>query len=191
MPALNHGRNIGRLWAILIITSAIPATSSAHAQEGNSAELRLGAALSLARTSVAGESSSDVGPLLIGQLGVAISRRTDLTLGLAYQPFKAENPVIDEAYRAVYSLAGLEFALGKAARTYLRPELGLVFRSWSGSQAVVASETSLAAGLALGRKWRLSKNTGLALEGFIRLSGADELSTMLVGLGLSWTPIGG
>jgi hypothetical protein len=153
-------------------------------------QLRAGAALGLARTSVAGETSTDVGPLLTGQLGVALSGRTDLTLALVVQPFKAQNPVLDEAYTGVYSLAGLQLGLGNQRRLYLRPELGLVFRSWSGSQVFTPSETSLAVGLALGREWPLSEKLGLAVEGSVRLSGADELSTTLVGLGLSLVPVG-
>jgi hypothetical protein len=153
-------------------------------------QLRAGAALGLARTSVGGETSTDAGPLLIGQLGVATSSRTDLTLGLTVQPFKAHNPVGDEAYKAFYALGGLQLGLGKQRRLYLRPELGLVFRSWSGSQVVTPSETSLGVGLALGREWALSEKLGLAVEGSVRLSGADELSTRLIGLGLSLVPVG-
>jgi hypothetical protein len=153
-------------------------------------QLRAGAALGLARTSVGGETSTDIGPLLTGQLGVALSSRTDLTVAVAVQPFKARNPVKDEAFTAVYSLAGVQLGLGPQRRLYLRPELGLVFRSWSGSEVFVPSETSLAAGLALGREWPLSEKLGLAVEGSVRLSGADELSTTLLGLGLSLVPVG-
>lgn len=153
-------------------------------------QLRAGAALGLARTSVAGETSTDIGPLLTGQFGIALSSRTDLTVAVAVQPFKAQNPVMDEAYTAVYSLAGVQLGLGTQRRLYLRPELGLVFRSWSGSQVFVPSETSLAAGLALGREWSIGPKLGLAVEGTVRFSGADELFTTLVGLGVNVIPIG-
>jgi hypothetical protein len=170
---------------------SVASATTLHAQDrGGAVQLRAGAALGIARTSVAGETSTDAGPLLIGQLGVALSGRNDLTLALAVQPFKAQNPVLDEAYTAVYSLAGLQLGLGNQRRLYLRPELGLVFRSWSGSQVFTPSETSLAVGLALGREWPLSEKLGLAVEGSVRLSGADELSTTLVGLGLSLVPVG-
>jgi hypothetical protein len=50
-----------------------------HAQERHGAvQLRAGAALGAARTSVGGEKSTDVGPLLTGQFGLVLSPRTDL-----------------------------------------------------------------------------------------------------------------
>lgn len=169
----------------------VATAATLHAQAGRgTVQLRAGAALGAARTSVGGETSTDVGPLLTGQLGVAVSSRTNLTLALAVQPFKAHNPVADEAFTAVYTLAGLEVGLGRRRRVYLRPELGLVFRSWSGSEVFVPSETSLAAGVVVGREWPTGARLGLAVEGFVRFSGADELSTTLVGVGLSLVPIG-
>jgi hypothetical protein len=134
--------------------------------------------------------SSDFGPLLSGQLGFAISSGSHLTLGATFQPFKAHNPVADEAFTAVYTLAAVQLGFGKTRRTYLRPELGVVFRSWSGSEVFVDSETSLAAGLAFGREWPLGRKMGLAIESFIRLSGADELSTTMIGIGASLVPVG-
>ena len=91
-------------------------------------EWRAGAAVGWASTLVAGETSSDWGPLLTGQVGYALSTRTDLTVDLALQPFKAHNPVRNEAFSAVYSLGGLQVGLGSSRRVYLRPEVGLVFR---------------------------------------------------------------
>jgi hypothetical protein len=153
-------------------------------------QLRAGGAVALARTSVGGATSTDVGPLLSAQLGFAVSHGNYLTLGAGFQPFKAHNPVADEAFTAVHTVAGVQLALGKARRFYLRPEVGAVFRSWSGSEVFVASETSLAVGLAFGREWPVGRKMGLALEGFARFSGADELSTTLMGLGLSFIPFG-
>jgi hypothetical protein len=153
-------------------------------------EVRAGAAFGWARTAVAGEASTDVGPLLTGQVGYALSTRTDLTLDLAVQPFKAQNPVADEAFRAGYGLAGIQVGVGRSRRVYLRPEVGLVYRSWSGSQVFKASETSPAAGLGVGGEMPVGRALGLAAEAFVRLSGAEELSTALVGVGLSLVPIG-
>jgi hypothetical protein len=154
------------------------------------AQARVGAAIALTRTSVGGETSTDFTPLLTGQFGAAVSDGTDLVVELAVQPFKAQNPVADEAFTAVYALAGVQLGLGESRRLYLRPELGLVFRSWSGSEVFVESETALAAGLAAGREWPIGGRLGLAVEGFLRFSGADELSTILLGLGGSLVPIG-
>jgi hypothetical protein len=152
--------------------------------------LRIGAGIALARTSVGGETSSELGPLLNGQVGIAISPPVDLTLGVTLQPFKADNPVRSEAYTSVYTLAGVQIALGKARRLHFRPELGLVFRSWSGTDVFVSSETSLAAGLAFGHEWTVGRNMGVTVEGFGRLSGADELSTSLLGVAVSLVPVG-
>jgi hypothetical protein len=162
-----------------------------HAQERSGAvQLRAGAALGVAITSVGGETSTNVGPLLTGQVGVAVSSRTNLTLGLAVQPFKAHNPVANEAFTAVYTLAGVEVGLGRRRRIYVRPELGLVFRSWSGSEVFVPSETGFALGVVIGREWPMGAKLGLAVESFVRFSGADELSTVLIGLGLNLVPVG-
>ena len=184
------GRTVELCAIVSIALASVPVAHTAAQERDRAVHLRVGAGLGLARTSVGGETSSDVGPFLSAQLGVAISPATDLTLGAAFQPFKAQNPVIDEAYTGIYTLAGLQVGLGETDRLYFRPELGLVFRSWSGSEVFVSSETSLAAGLAFGREWPLGRKTGLAIEAFIRLSGADELSTNLVGIGASLVPVG-
>lgn len=191
MGTLTHPGRTCRTCVIASLAAAFVAIATTHAQERNgTAQLRAGVALSLARTSVGGETSSDVGPLLTGQLGIAVSTATDLTLGATYQPFKAHNPVADEAFTAVYTLVGVHVGLGETHRGYFRPELGLVFRSWSGSEVFVSSETALALGLAFGREWPLGRKMGLVVEGFARLSGADELSTILLGIGVSVVPVG-
>jgi hypothetical protein len=176
---------------LLVVPIMLGTFASASAQaRGGAVELRAGAALGWARTSVAGESSTNFGPLLTGQLGFALSTRTDLTVDVAVQSFKAQNPVADEAFRGVYTLAGLQIGLITSRRVYLRPELGLVFRSWSGSQVFVSSETSPAAGLGIGGEIPIGRGLGLAPETFVRLSGAEELSTALVGVGISVVPVG-
>jgi len=171
---------------------ACPMTvTTLHGQARHGAvQLRAGAAMALTRTSVGGETSTDFTPLLTGQLGAAVSDRTDLVVELAVQPIKAQNPVADEAFTAVYALAGVQLGRGESRRFYFRPELGLVFRSWSGSEVFVDSEIGLAAGLAVGREWPVGAKSGLAIEGFVRFSGADELSTTLLGLGVSLVPVG-
>jgi hypothetical protein len=87
------------------VSVASATTLDAQARRGT-VQLRAGAALGVATTSVGGEKSTKVGPLLTGQFGVALSSRTDLTLELAVQPFKAHNPVRDEAFTGVFTLAG-------------------------------------------------------------------------------------
>ena len=179
---------VGRLLVAPLMVGLV-APAGAQARRG-SVELRAGAALGWTRTSVAGEASTDLGPLLTGQVGYALSTRTDLTVDVAVQPFKAHNPVADEAFTAVYSLGGLQVGLGASRRVYLRPEVGLVFRSWSGSEVFVSSDTSLAGGLGIGGEIPVGRALGIVAEAFARFSGAEELSTALVGLGLSVVPVG-
>jgi hypothetical protein len=112
---------VGRLLVAPLMVGLV-APAGAQARRG-SVELRAGAALGWTRTSVAGEASTDLGPLLTGQVGYALSTRTDLTVDVAVQPFKAHNPVADEAFTAVYSLGGLQVGLGASRRVYLRPEV--------------------------------------------------------------------
>ena len=53
-----------------------------------------------------------------------------------------------------------------------------------------SSDQGLAAGLALGQESRVGRKVSLAVEAFARISGADELSTTLLGVGVSVIPIG-
>jgi hypothetical protein len=182
---------VSRVALVIVLVLVVSNLTAAHAQErAGSVVLKAGAALGLASTSVGGETSTDVGPLVTGQFGIVLSTRTELTADFALQPFKAHNPVADEAFTGVYTMAGLQVGLGDSRRAYVRPELGVVFRSWSGSEVVTDSETGLAVGLAVGYEFPLAHSLGLATEAFVRLSGADELNTLLVGLGLGVVPVG-
>lgn len=174
---------------LLSILVAVPSNSTAQARRG-SVEVRAGMALGIASTSVGGGSSTDAGPLFSGQLGLVLSSRTDITAEFIVQPYKAQNPVRDEAFTAIYSLLGAQVGLGALYRTYLRPELGVVFRSWSGSNVFVSSETGLVVGVALGREIPFGTTLGLAPELFVLVSGADEPSTALFGLEISVVPVG-
>lgn len=174
---------------LIVLLLGTSETASGQARRAG-VEVRGGAALGIASTSVAGRSSTDVGGVLTAQLGFVASTRADLTLDLAIQPFKARNPARGEAFTAVYSLLGVQVGLGALRRVYVRPELGVVVRSWSGSDVFVPSETSPAVGFALGGEVALSATLALAPELFVRLSGATELSTSLWGLAISVVPVG-
>ena len=147
-------------------------------------------ALGIASTSVSGRSSTDAGPLFNGQLGLVLSSRTDLTADLSVQPYKAQNPVRDEGFTAIYGLLGAQIGLGTLYRSYLRPELGVAFRSWSGSDVFVSSDAGPVAGLAFGREIPIGATLGLVPELFVRVSGGDGLSTTLFGLAISVLPVG-
>ena len=190
MTAEPASRRFRQVRAVLVVPLMVGLVAPVSAQaRGSRLEWRAGAAVGWASTLVGGESSSDWGPLLTGQVGYALSTRTDLTVDIALQPFKAHNPVRNEAFSAVYSLGGLQVGLGASRLVYLRPEVGLVFRSWSG-EVFVSSETSLVGGLGLGGEVALGRALGLAAEASVRLSGAEELETVLVGVGVSLVPLG-
>ena len=89
-PLLHRLKSIVSAGFVCLIAASV-STLHAQARRGT-LSLQAGAALAAARTSVAGETSTDAGPLLTGQLGVALSPRTDLTAGLVVQPYKAHNP---------------------------------------------------------------------------------------------------
>jgi len=174
---------------LLSVLLGAPPSVTAQARRG-SVEVRGGTALGIASTSVGGRSSTALGPLLTGQLGLVLSTRTDLTADLVVQPFKAQNPVRDEAFTAIHSLLGVQVGVGELRRVYFRPELGLAFRSWSGSDVFVSSETWPVLGFAFGSEVAVSPGLGLVPEVFVRLSGAAELSTTLWGLAVSVVPVG-
>lgn len=174
---------------LLSILIGVPSSTAAQARRG-SVEVRAGVALGIASTSVGGRSSTDAGPLFNGQLGLVLSNRTDITADFTVQRYKAQNPGRDEEFTATYGLLGAQIGLGTLYRTYLRPELGVVFRSWSGSDVFVSSETGLVAGVALGREMAMGATMGLVPELFVRVSGAEGLSTTLLGLAIGVIPVG-
>lgn len=153
-------------------------------------EARAGVALAVASTSVGGHSSTDAGAVFSGQLGLVLSGRSEVTLDVAFQPFTAQNPVRSEAYTARYAILGFQVGLGESRRTYIRPELGVVSRSWSGDDVWVSSDTGPVLGIAVGHEGAVGPRLGLASELFLRLSGGDELGTALWGLSLSLVPVG-
>lgn len=177
----------GLLVAVLTIGLVTPVAAQARSR---ATELRIGAGLEWAGTTVSDETSTDLGPALIGQVGATLSSRSDLTLDVVVQPFKAHNPVADEAFKAVYSLLGVQVGLGPSHRGYIRPDVGLVFRSWSGSQVFKSHETSVAAGVGFGYEFPVGRSIGLAADVLLCFSGAEELSTRIVDLGLAVVPMG-
>lgn len=152
--------------------------------------VRVGAAGGLAGTTVGGETSNDGGVLLTGLIGIPVSGRTALALDITVQPFKADNPAREEAFTAVYVLAGLEVGLGQSQRAFVRPELGAVSREWSGTDVWQPSETSIAIGAVFGYSIWAGRMSAWGVEGGIRLSGAEDLSSILASVGVSYTLMG-
>jgi hypothetical protein len=178
------------MYRLTLAALVVWATSGVAQARPGRVEARAGIAAAIASTFVGGQQQSDVGPLFTGQLGLVLSRRSEFTLDLALQPFKAKNPVRSEAYTAAYALLGLQLGLGESRRGYLRPEVGLARRSWSGADVWVSSDTGPVFGVAVGYESDVAARLGLASELFLRISGADELGTALFGLSLSIVPVG-
>lgn len=176
---------------LLVLLGVLSAVFPASAQErSGSLELRAGAALGAVKTDVGGESSTDVGPLLTAQLGYALSRGVDLTADLVYQPFKAKNPLGFEEYTTVSLLGGAQIGFGDSKRTFIRPEAGVAFSSWSGEDPWVPSATNFAAGIAAGHELPLASKLGLVLEGQIIVWGDSELTSLTFLAGCSLVPLG-
>ena len=176
---------------VLVFLGVVSAVLPASAQErSGSLELRAGAALGAVKTDVGGKSSTDIGPLLTAQLGYALSRGVDLTADLLYQPFKAKNPLGFEEYTTVSLLGGAQIGFGDSKRTFVRPEVGAAFSSWSGEDPWVPSATSFAAGIAAGRELPLASKLGLVLEGQVVVWSDLELTSLTLLAGASLVPFG-
>ncbi|UCC83408.1 MAG: hypothetical protein JSW46_00310 [Gemmatimonadota bacterium] len=137
------------------------------------------------------ESSGKFGFSIGGQFSAPMSRSLGFFLEGVWQPTKVENPhdVIDEAFSAFYLLGGLQFG-GEDA--YLRPSVGVVWRSWSGADALEETETGLALGLAIGYEKPLGRLFHMSPELELRVSGAHGLSTYVLALQVpvGWRPAG-
>lgn len=177
------------VWAV--VQAVLLSTTVLEAQEPSRGRaVRLGAGVGIASTEVGGRTGMDQGLIASAQFAMLRGRRTDYALEVNGQFFKAENPLIDEAYTAFYVLAGPDIRLGSSRKGFLRPSVGLVHRSWSGTQVVSETETSLALGVAAGFLARLAAGPAFGPELYLRVSGAEELSTRLIGLQLTIQPWG-
>ena len=153
-------------------------------------ELRAGAELGVVRTDVSSESSTDVGPLVTGQIGFAVTPGVDLTVDVVWQPFEAENPLGFEQYTAVSVLGGAQLGLGGSKRTFVRPAVGAAFSSWSGEDPWVESNTNVAFGLWAGYEFPLRAKLGLVPEAGVLIWGGDELTSVTFSIGASIVPVG-
>lgn len=173
------------------------AVGSAAADEGGDEQKRTGLprarALSLGvgigpgTMAVAGHSAARFVPSLVARIGVDPGNRLQLIAEL--QPAQVKSPSADESFTATNLMVGV--SLGQATR--VRLGLGVQYRSWSGSQQVVAHDGGPLVGLDLGHEMRLSDRLSLTGEltfrsSLIELEGG--VSSRFVGLDcvLSWRP---
>jgi hypothetical protein len=144
---------------------------------------RLGIGGGSGGTTVADESNTSGG--VIGTAGVGIAGAgTRWLLEAEGQPFKVQNPVRDEAFRAVYALASFQVGLLGA---YVRPGVGLGALFFTGDDVAEDTDVGPAVGLSAGYEIPL---TGIAVEAIGRwsISSDAELDARLYGIQLvkSW-----
>lgn len=144
---------------------------------------RLGLGGGIGGTTVADESNTSEGVIGTAGLGIA-AMGTRWLVEAEGQPFRVENPVRDEAFRAVYVLASFQAGL---LGLYVRPGVGLAALFFTGDDVAVDNEMGVALGVSGGYEIPL---TGIAIEAIARWSLAiEELDARLYGLQLvkSWT----
>jgi hypothetical protein len=141
--------------------------------------LRLGAGPGFGRASIgsANESKAGVaGGVTIGAAG----RRFELDLETAFQPFTTPNPVADEGFKAVYFLPSLRF---HGDHLYARVGIGYARYSWSGPQATVSSDGSVALAAAIGYEFATPRSFPLAVEAYYRVGSPDlEITCAIAGV---------
>ncbi len=122
------------------------------------------------------------------QLWGGMSNTVGFLFELTWQPTDVQSPLRDERYSPLYLLAGPEFAI---AEMYLRPEAGIVWLYWSGSEVVDSTTRAFAFGLALGTERPVYQGFHLAPEATARVSVESGLTTYMVGfqLGIGWRSI--
>lgn len=153
-------RAIAMLAFLLILMSENAQTQERVSRQG----LALGAGMGFGRAGITvGQQSNDqTGVAIHGRIGVGMSDHVLLLLAAEIQPFNVENPARAEAFSSFYLLPSLQIYLSDAF--YLRPGIGLQFRSWSGEDPVAGSDSGPALGLALGHEFRLAPRLTLAPE---------------------------
>lgn len=181
---------MGRAFLLVLVLVAALAGPAVAQERMGKIELRAGAALGIVKTDVSSESSTDVGPLVIGQVGYAVTAGVDLTVDVVWQPFEAENPLGFEQYTAVSVLGGAQIGLGGSKRTFVRPAVGAAFSSWSGEDPWVESDTNFAFGLWAGHEFPLGAKLGLVPEAGVLIWGGDELTSVTFSIGASVVPVG-
>lgn len=145
---------------------------------------RLGLGVGSGGTTVSDESNTAEG--VIGTVGLGIAGAgMRWLLEAEGQPFKVQNPVLDEAFRALYVLAGFQVGL---LGLYVRPGVGIGALFFTGEEAFEDTDVGPAVGISAGYEIPL---TGLAIEGIARwaISSDAELDARLYGIQLvkSWT----
>lgn len=151
----------GAATILALLTIAGLAQAQAHASK-RGGTFGFGLGFGRAGFAVGQLSNDETGVALHARFGAGLSERTLFLLAAEVQPFKVENPVAAESYSSFYLLPSLQIYLSKAF--YVRPGLGLQFRSWSGESAITNSDSGPAFGLALGREIRLTPQWALAPE---------------------------
>ncbi|UCC81671.1 MAG: hypothetical protein JSW46_11710 [Gemmatimonadota bacterium] len=121
--------------------------------------------------------SGKIGPSIGGQFWAPMTSSLAFVLEGVWQPTETEvecpQEFPDDAFSAFYLLGGLEVAVKNA---YVRPSVGLVFRSWSGADAP-GDEAGFALGFAVGSERPLGGRFHISPELEVRLSAEYGLRT--------------
>ncbi len=143
-----------RVVPIAVLLVVIMTAASADAQETRTgiAELRFSPGV-VRQGGVFGDDDPEGAGSTFGvtaglQVRLSPTRRAGLVFEAVLQPVGVRNPHFDETLRSLYTQVGIE--IGR--RTYVRPSLGVAFRSWSGASAGEATSLAPAIGLAIGRR---------------------------------------
>lgn len=83
-----------------------------------------------------------------------------------YQPFSTANPLGFEAFTALWVLVGPR--LGSRDGLFVRPQVGVQFRWWSGADPVVAQDRGVALGVVVGHDFRVQSGWAITPEFLVR-----------------------
>ena len=165
-------RTLRRLFAALLLVTALVPTPVAQAQEGSRA-LGTGASATVGLTwdyvmfgDDAPRAHEEIGWTIGAQVWHRTSEKTALMFEAAYQLNALENPHFDEAYRSLYLMFGIQ----KGGQWYIRPNGGVVIRFWEEGGEPGPTSVGPALGVAFGYHYPLNDSFQVSAEGTVRLS---------------------
>ena len=158
---------------LLLLGGPLPAT----AQSGASGYLGAGVGFGVGTMSVGPRSRSELGLVVLGEIGSSSSGHRKWFVEVAAELFEVPSPVMDEAYQAFTGLIRRSFGSDLS----VTPGVGIQYRNWSGSERVEASDEGLAIGLSVAVSRRLNDSlvllpeiswmySGIELEGSVDAS---------------------
>lgn len=109
-----------------------------------------------------------------------VPQRFEIDLETAFQPFLTPNPVAEEGFKAVYFLPSVRF---HGDHGYVRLGVGYARYFWSGPDASISSDGSVALSAALGVEFASPRSFPLSVEAYYRGGSPDfEITCGIVGV---------